>query len=535
MERIEAATRGMGLSITAKYFPDRVALISEQGDFTDSERLRERRLTNVTFGRLNARANQLASALRKLGLKEEDALGLVCANRPEFAEAIYAGQRSGLRTVPINWHLTGEEIAYILKDSEAKAIVSDARFAEAAAEAARLVPDVKVRLAIGGDIAGFDSFEDAIRAEDDSDLEDAVLGRHMLYTSGTTGRPKGVYRPGGMQGAAQMLQIYGPILERYAFGEGDVNLVTGPFYHSAPLAFSLIVPMMAGITSIVMDGWEPEETLRLIEKHRVTHTHMVPIMFHRLMSLPGDVRARYDTSSLRFIVHGAAPVSIPLKKAMIDWLGPVVHEYYAATEGLGTFVFAEEWLERPGTVGKIEDEKVEVRAEDGKPLPPGEVGYIYIRSEEDLKFEYYKDPETTQKTYTGDHFTLGDMGYVDEDGYLFLADRSADLIISGGVNIYPAEVDAILLQHRAVADVATVGIPNDEWGEEVRAVVQLKPAFAGDARLESELLDHCRANLAHFKCPRAVDFIDELPRHDTGKIYRRLVREPYWKDHAKRI
>ncbi|HWL65673.1 MAG TPA: AMP-binding protein, partial [Actinomycetota bacterium] len=381
MERIEAATRGMGLSVTARYFGDRVALISEHGD--------------RTFGQLNARANQVARALRARGLNEDDAVGLICSNRPEFPETIYASQRSGLRTVPINWHLTAEETSYIVRDSEAKAIVADARFSETVAEAARLAPDATVRLSIGGDIDGFESLEDSVKEEDESDLTDAVLGRHMLYTSGTTGRPKGVFRPGGMQGAAQMLQIYGPILERYAFGENDVNLVTGPLYHSAPLAFSLIVPIMAGVRSVLMDGWDPETTLRLIEKHKVTHAHMVPIMFHRLLSLPADVRARYDTSSLRFILHGAAPCPVEVKKSLIEWLGPVVHEYYAATEGLGTFVFAEEWLERPGTVGKIEDEKVEVRGSDGKRLPAGEVGFVFIHSDPDLKFEYYKDPAKT--------------------------------------------------------------------------------------------------------------------------------------------
>ncbi|MGH2809007.1 MAG: AMP-binding protein [Actinomycetota bacterium] len=520
MERIEAAGSGMGLSVTARYFPDRPAIYSPHGD--------------RTFGEVNARANRYGRALRARGLKEEDSLGIMCANRPEFADTVYGGQRSGFRTVPINWHLTSEEVAYVLRDSEAKAFVADARFAEGAAAAARLVPEVTIRFAVAGEIDGFESYESALAEQDSNDLEDPVLGRHMLYTSGTTGRPKGVFRPGGFLGAAQMLQMYGPMLERYAFdAASDTNLTTGPLYHSAPLVFSLLVPFMAGVGTVLMDGWDPEETLRVIEQHRVTHTHMVPIMFHRLLALPEETRSRYDISSLKIVLHGAAPCPVHTKKALMDWFGPIVHEYYAATEGLGTFVTPEEWLERPGTVGKPEEDKVEIRDEDGEPLPPGEIGLVYIRSDEDLRFEYYKDPEKTSATYKGNFFTLGDMGYVDEEGYVYLADRTADLIISGGVNVYPAEVDAVLLEHPAVADVATVGIPNAEWGEEVRSVVLLKTDREPSSELEEELVEHTRANLAGFKCPRAIDFVDDLPRHDTGKIYRRLVREGYWTQDTK--
>jgi long-chain acyl-CoA synthetase len=521
-QRLEAATRGMGLSVTARYSPIRPAIYSPHGD--------------RNYGELNARANQLVRALRERGLREESPVALMCANRPEFAEVIYAGQRAGFRTVPINWHLTAEEAAYIARDSDAVALIADARFAKAAGDIPSLADNVKVCLSIAGPITGFENLDDAISSQDASDLEDAVLGRYMLYTSGTTGRPKGVWRPAGLQGAAQMMQIYLPILERFAYVAGeDVHLTTGPLYHSAPLVFSLVVPLMAGVATVLMDGWEPEETLRLIERYRVTHSHMVPTMFHRLLSLSEEVRRRYDLSSLRFILHGAAPCPVAVKQAMMDWLGPIVHEYYAATEGLGTHVTPDEWLERPGTVGKPEEQKVEVRDDNGRPAPSGEVGTVYIKSEEDLRFEYYKDSEKTAEAFSGNYFTLGDMGYMDEDGYLYLADRTADLIISGGVNIYPAEVDAVLLGHPAVADVATIGIPNPEWGEEVRSVVELKPGYGPEDALAGELIEHCRNNLAHFKCPKAIDFTDKLPRHDTGKIYRRLVREPYWKDRRVKI
>jgi long-chain acyl-CoA synthetase len=280
---------------------------------------------------------------------------------------------------------------------------------------------------------------------------------------------------------------------------------------------------------VLMDGWDAEETLRLIEKHRVTHVHLVPIMFHRLLSLPEEVRRRYDLSSLKRIAHGAAPCPVDVKKAMIDWVGPIIWEYYAATEGAGTSVESDEWLRKPGTVGRVPDAHVEIRDEEGNPVPTGEVGTIYLRApdEPEARFEYYKDSEKTSRAYRGDFFTLGDMGYIDEDGYLFLTDRSADLIISGGVNIYPAEVDAVLLTHPAVADSCTIGVPNDEWGEEVKAVVELKPGWEPSEELARELIEYCRDRLAHYKCPRSVAFDDDLPRHETGKLYRRLVRERY--------
>jgi long-chain acyl-CoA synthetase len=262
----------------------------------------------------------------------------------------------------------------------------------------------------------------------------------------------------------------------------DLNLCTGPLYHAAPLAFSLAIPIAFGVGVVLMDGWDPEETLRLVERHRVTHTHMVPTMFHRLLALPPEVRERHDTSSLRVVLHGAAPCPVEVKRRLMEWLGPVVYEYYAATEGWGSFVTPREWLERPGSVGRPEPGQVTVRDDEGRPLPPGEIGTLYLKAaDDDSRFAYYKDAAKTERAYDpeGGAFTLGDMGYLDEDGYLYLADRSADVIISGGVNIYPAEVDAVLLAHPAVADACCVGVPNPEWGEEVRAVVELRPGQAG--------------------------------------------------------
>lgn len=488
-----------------------------------------------TFADLNARCNQLIRALRASGLRSGDSVALVCSNRPEFAEVFGAVLRGGLRVTPINWHLTAQEIAYIVDDCDARALIGDARFADTLYEALRKCPDVRVRIAVGGAIGGFDAYDEVLASYAPDDIPDPELGTQMLYTSGTTGHPKGVRRPpvAAARGTAATLVTR---MADYRPGQ-DAHLCTGPVYHAAPLAFSLLGPLNVGVHVVMMDGWRPERCLELVERHRVTHSHMVPTMFHRLLSLPEATREAHDVSLLRFVVHGAAPCPVHVKKAMIEWLGPIVYEYYAATEGFGSLVTPEVWLERPGTVGLPPEGQVLVIGDDGKELGPGEVGKLHLHAPEGGRFEYYKDARKTEGAYRGDsaYFTLGDMGYKDVDGYLFLSDRSADVIISGGVNIYPAEVDAALLTHPAVADSATVGVPNDEWGEEVRAVVTLRDGYVRSDALEVELVVHCREHLAHYKCPKRVDFVEELPRHDTGKIYRRLVRERYWLGHEKKI
>jgi long-chain acyl-CoA synthetase len=314
----------------------------------------------------------------------------------------------------------------------------------------------------------------------------------------------------------------------YGYRAGDVHLCTGPLYHAAPLSISMILPLATGTTVALMERWDAAHALALIERHRVTHTHMVPTMFHRLLALPDETRRRYDLSSLRFVLHGAAPCPVAVKQRMMEWLGPVVHEYYAATEGIGTVVDAATWLSKPGTVGKPNPpEQVIVGDDQGQPLPAGSVGLVWLLAARGNPFRYFKDDVKTAGAYRGEYFTLGDMGYLDDDGFLFLTDRSANLIISGGVNIYPAEIDAALLEHPAVADVAAIGVPNEEWGEEVRAVVELRPGTVASADLAEQLIDFCRARLAHYKCPRRIDFVASLPRDENGKIYKRLLRDGY--------
>jgi long-chain acyl-CoA synthetase len=519
--RLVHLARGTMLTYWGSEQPDRIAVVSDHG--------------TRTFGELNARANQWVRALRRPGVEPGAGVTLMCRNRPEFAEVWGACSRGGYRLTPINWHLTGEEAGYIIDDCEAQVIVADARHAEAAARAARHAPRATVRLAIGGSIEGYERYEDALAVEDDADLDDPVPGGQMLYTSGTTGQPKGVTRnmaalavaPANAAATATVATTRLTAINSYVPGN-DVHLCTGPLYHAAPLAFSLSLPLASGVGIVLMDDWDAQETLRLIELHRITHTHMVPTMFVRLLKLQEHVRDRYDLTSLRNVLHGAAPCPANVKQQIIDWLGPIIYEYYAATEGAGTVVGPEVWLEHPGTVGLVDPPgHIRIGDEAGNELPRGEVGLVFMKAPDVGRFEYYKDPAKTASAYRGDYFTLGDVGYMDDDDYLYLTDRSANLIISGGVNIYPAEVDAVLIEHPAVRDAATIGVPDAEWGESVKAVVELQDGVAATPELAQELVDFSRARLARFKCPRTVDFVDALPREDTGKIFKRKLRDQY--------
>jgi long-chain acyl-CoA synthetase len=507
----EAMRSGMTLAHWAERHPDLPAIVTAGGPGGDR-----------TYAALNADANRLARSLRRHGLQPGDGVAAMVSNRAEYAVTYAAALRAGLRFTPVNWHLTADEAGYIVDDCEAKAFVADARFAAVASEASLGAPAAALRLAVGGEVDGFDSFDAALADEDPADVPDPVLGRAMLYTSGTTGRPKGVHRTDNQAVSRRAMPATG-----YVPGE-SLHLCTGPLYHAAPLAFSLAGPLLGGVGIVLMDGWSPSQTLRLIEDHRITHTHMVPTMFHRLLALPEEERAAADVSSVRYILHGAAPCPVAIKQAIIDWFGPVVVEYYAATEGGGTYVASEEWLAKPGTVGKPHtDDHVRIVGPDGEEVPRGEVGTIYLKAPDRGRFDYFKDPDKTASSYLGDQFTMGDVGYQDEDGYLFLTDRSANLIISGGVNIYPAEVEEALWPHPAVADVAVIGVPDPDWGETVLAAVQVRPGVVADDRLAAELMEHCREHLARYKCPRRIDFVDSLPRTDAGKLYKRRLRDQY--------
>ncbi|MEM7219852.1 MAG: AMP-binding protein [Pseudomonadota bacterium] len=508
---IDAGDRGMAVAWHAARRPDEMAVASRFG--------------SRTFAELNARANQLAHRLREAGLHSNDAIAIVMRNRPEFIEAMCAAYRIGLRFTPINFHLQGDEIGYIVDNCEAKAFIADATLGGPPIEALASAPGASLRLSVGGPLAGFDALDDWLAGVPETDVADPELGNRMLYTSGTTGRPKGVYRREAIAEPPQWEDV-APAGYRAA---GDRNLCTGPAYHAAPLAIDINRPLNAGAGIVMMDKWDAEETLALIEQHRITHCHMVATMFHRLLALPDDVRNRYDISSLRYVVHGAAPCPVHVKRAMIDWFGPIIWEYYAATEGGGGFLIgSEEWLTKPGTVGRPGPEfDNRILDDDGNEVGANVVGTIYMRAPERGQFEYFNDSEKTGKSYRDGYFTLGDMGYFDADGYLFLTGRSAELIISGGVNIYPQEVDSAIQSHPAVLDLCTVGVPNDEWGEEVLTVVQIHPGHVADDALAAELISWARERLAHFKCPRRVLFADDLPRLPSGKIQRRHVRDAY--------
>jgi long-chain acyl-CoA synthetase len=506
-----AVQTGMTFAYHASRQPDVAAIVSPFG--------------NRTYDELNRQSNRLLRALRAVGIGDGDAIAVVSRNRPEFVEAFAAANRGGIRFTPINYHLEGEEIGYIVDNCEAKAFIADASIGESPLQAVRSAPNLKLALAIGGDIPGFDAYDDVVNRHAAHDIDDPSLGSWMLYTSGTTGRPKGVHR----KEREPVKPLWEGTLANYQPGR-DVELCTGPAYHAAPLWINVIQPLASGTTVVMMDKWDAEETLRLIAAHRVTHTHMVATMFHRLLRLPEATRRKYDLSSLRIVVHGAAPCPVHVKRAIIEWLGPVVWEYYAATEGGGGFlVGSEEWLTKPGTVGKPGPEfDNKILDDEGNPVPTGTVGTIYMRAPVKGRFEYFKDEKKTSSSYRGEYFTLGDMSYFDADGYLFLTGRSAELIISGGVNIYPQEVDNELLKHPAVLDVCTIGALNEEWGEEVKAVVQLRPGFSPSPALTDDLMAWAKERLPGFKRPRSIDFAEDLPRLPSGKIQRRLVREPYW-------
>ncbi|GAB3489283.1 long-chain acyl-CoA synthetase [Amycolatopsis cihanbeyliensis] len=511
-----------GLWHIAEQQPDRTAVIDTDG-------------REISYAELSARANSYARGLRELGLEVGDAVVVLQPNGAELLAAYFAAIQSGLYVVMVNWHLVGPEIAYILTDSGAKAFLAHERFAEAAVAAAEEagVP-ARARFAVGS-VPGFRDIGLLASGTGRQRPEVRTAGSPMLYTSGTTGRPKGVRRP--LTGADPD-EV--PAASTWFFGifglapfDDHVHLCGSPLYHTAVLNF-VAISIQLGHTAVLMDRWDAEEMLRLIERYRVTHSHMVPTQFRRLLALPEEVRARYDVSSLRNMIHGAAPCPLEVKRRMLDWWGPVVTEYYAATEGGGTVISGREWLRKPGSVGRPwPGSTIRILDDGGAELPAGEVGTVYMKMG-DARFEYHRDRAKTEQARVGDLFTLGDVGYLDEDGYLYLHDRKNDMIISGGVNIYPAEIEGELVMHPKVADVAVFGVPHEDWGEEIKAVVQPADGVPPSDELTAELLAYARARLAKFKLPRSVDYLPELPRDPNGKLYKRKLRDPYWagREHA---
>lgn len=511
--------RGMAIAANARRTPAAVAIVSPNGDRTWAE--------------LNYRVNQLVRYFRRRGLLPGDAVALLAHNSPEFVEVWAACQRSGLRFTAVNWHQSADIIAYVVDNCDARAFVASTRFTAAALEAAQAAKQLEIKLGYAGAIKGFDDYEAALAPESGENIADFEPGSTMLYTSGTTGRPKGVFRR-TRPVVSQLTNVANDTAKWNA--ASDVCLVTGPLYHAAPLGLNLVLPVAAGVTVVLQDKWDAEDTLRHIQDYRITHTHVVPTMFHRMLQLPEATRQKYDVSSLRWILHGAAPCPAHVKKAAMDWFGPVIYEYFSATEGGGVFIGPEEWLRKPGSVGKpVAGVGVRLLDFEGNEVGPGQEGLIYTQAPATGRFEYYKDDAKTQSSYRGEWFTLGDMGRFDEEGYLFLTGRTAELIISGGVNIYPVEIDEVLIRHDAVADAAAIGVPNEDWGEEIKAVVELKPGHRPDEAMRQSILDFTRERLPGFQRPRTIDFVEALPRSPAGKVLRAQVRAPYWKGRSRSI
>jgi long-chain acyl-CoA synthetase len=490
--------------------------------------------TTRTWAAFNDRVNRLIHALRGLGLGVGDCVALLSHNRVELFETLGAVMHAGLVVVPLNWHWVADEIAYVLADAGARALLVDEDFAAVAADAlSRLGHDLPVIP------LGTDEYETLLAGQPDAEPADQRLAGPMFYTSGTTGRPKGVRNAltsAGLPASTWQLMTAGAI-DNLGIPKDGVTLLNGPAYHSAQWAFAMF-PLLAGGTVVMRRRFDPAETLELIDGYHVTNVHFVPTQLLRLLRLPDEVRDRFSGESLQVVWHGAAPCPPEVKRQMLAWWGPKLVEYYGGTEGamLAT-ITAEEWLAHPTSVGKpwpiVE---VLVLRDDGTRAEVGETGTLYVRNLLGMDFEYHGDPD---KTAAAHHepgvFTLGDVGHLDEEGYLHLSDRRIDLIISGGVNIYPAEIEGVLQSHPGVRDVAVFGVPDDEFGEAVKAAVELEDGFEASDALAAELQGFARERLAGYKVPRSIDFEDALPRHPTGKLYKRLLRDRYWEGTGRRI
>jgi long-chain acyl-CoA synthetase len=482
----------------------------------------------VTYRQLDERSNQGAHLLRSIGVGAGDAIAIFMENSPRYYEVLWAAQRSGVRFTCVSSKLTIGEVEYIVKDSGAKVLIASSGLAEVAQPLAPLIPGVKLYMVEGAQ-APYESFEDARSAMPTTPIADETAGSAMLYSSGTTGRPKGVKRP-ALPGP-QPIDTPNPLgmIGQAMFGYEPemVYLSPAPLYHAAPLGWSMAVQALGG-TVILMERFDAEKALEHIERYKVTCAQWVPTHFVRMLKLPAETRARYDVSSLKKVFHAAAPCPVPVKEAMIGWWGPIIQEYYAGTEGNGfCAITSEEWLNKRGSVGRSLTAELKICDENGDALPPRAEGVVYFAG--GGEFEYHNDPAKTAESRNKHGWTtLGDVGWVDEDGYLFLTDRKSFMIISGGVNIYPQEIENLLIGHPKIADVAVVGAPHEEMGEEVVAVIQPADWAEVGADLAADISAYARANLSHVKAPRRIDFMRELPRHATGKLYKRLIRDAYW-------
>ncbi|MGQ0824027.1 MAG: acyl-CoA synthetase [Actinomycetota bacterium] len=494
--------------------------------------------TEHRAGAVLARANQVVHALRALGMQPGDTVSAVLPNGAHPMHVYLAALQAGWYYVPINYRLSAPEVAYILRDAEAKVFISHERFAplvNAAAEDAGVAP--LNRLAHGA-VPGFRPFGEVVDAEPTTMPDDRRTGAAMHYTSGTTGKPKGVKRALAQIDPDTSAELFTFLLQLFGIppDDGNVHLCTSPNYHTAVTTFAGNA-LHAKHAAVFLDRWDPEEALRLIERYRCTHTHMVPTQFIRMLQLPDDVKRKYDVSSMKWAIHAAAPCPVDVKRKMLEWWGPVIWEYYAATEGGGTLAPPDEWLKYPGTVGRVwPNSELSIRDDDGNQMGVGEPGTVWMRMGAGRTFEYKGDEEKTKKSHDAEgFFTVGDVGYLNEDGYLFLCDRKSDMIIAGGVNIYPAEIEGVIHEHPQVADVAVFGVPDDDMGEQIKAVIEPLPGVAADDALRESILAHVQGRLGKYKWPRTIDFMEELPREPTGKLLKRTLRDPYWEGRDRAI
>ncbi len=495
--------------------------------------------TVVTYADFEARANQLAHYLVDHGLQRLDHYSIFMENNERYVEACAAGERAGLYYTCVNSYLTAEEVAYILQNSESQVLITSASRAEVALAAVADCPNISLVLIVDADANHIDDevldYASAVASKPSEALEHEWLGTPMLYSSGTTGRPKGIIRPLPEVQPGVGLPLFDFLADLWHYRPDMVYLSPAPLYHSAPQA-AVSLTLRFGGTAIIMERFDPAAYLALIERYQVTHTQLVPTMFSRMLKLPDEERLGHDLSSLEIAVHAAAPCPVQVKEQMIEWWGPIIHEYYGATEGLGfTACDTEEWLAHKGSVGKVMLGELHILDDEMQPMPDGQPGTIWFKTA--TEFEYHNDTDKTAESSSpdGTMTTVGDVGYVDDDNFLYLTDRKTFMIISGGVNIYPQETENLLITHPKVADAAVFGVPNVDLGEEVKAVVQPMPGIASNEALAAELTAFCAEHLSRQKVPRSIDFDPELPRLPTGKLYKRKLRDRYWGDGESRI